>query len=269
MFLFGYGFGSLICGPFSETFGRNPVYIASLVAFIIAVAVAGFSRDLATQIIFRFIAGCAGSSPIVCAGGSFSDLWTSRQLIYVLPIFAVTTFMGSTLGPPVGGFLVQDGSSWRWVDWTTAIIAGALLLVVVFCLPETFRPILFQLKVTDIRKVSMSDGDWNLSQQEERPPSSSKLLETIKRPFILTGREPTIILFALYLSIIYVILFTSLNGFTFVYGDTYGFGQGSTGLCFLGMLVGNCLVLPTVPVTYRLYCRDLHRAQRELEGLPQ
>ncbi|KAE8154599.1 putative MFS transporter [Aspergillus avenaceus] len=258
MYLFGYGVGSMVSGPFSETLGRSLVYIISLLMFMISTAATGASNGLATQSVFRFFAGFFGASPMVCVGGSFSDFWTARQLNYVFPIFAISTFVGSALGPCVGAFLAEASPSWRWVDWITVIMAGAMLIVVVVFLPETFRPLLLKLKAREIQRYIRSGKHHDIPfQQVQKASFARQILETIYRPFVLIIREPIVILVALYLTIIFVILFTSLNGYAFIFGKTYGFTQSQTGLCFLAMLLGNCLVIPLVPVTYNLYCRDL------------
>jgi hypothetical protein len=61
------------------------------------------------------------------------------------------------------------------------------------------------------------------------------------RPFLLTAREPIIMLFGLYLTIVYIILLGFLNGYTFIFTDTYQLSPGLTGACFLGILIGLCL----------------------------
>ncbi|KAM6509357.1 hypothetical protein FSOLCH5_012358 [Fusarium solani] len=65
----GIGVGSLFAGPFSETFGRNAVYIGSMLIFAIWIMGAGLSPNIGAQLAFRFLAGCCGSTPIVCCGG--------------------------------------------------------------------------------------------------------------------------------------------------------------------------------------------------------
>ena len=87
----------------------------------------------------------------------------------------------------------------------------------------------------------------------------SRLGRSLYRPFLLTFREPIIILIALYLTIFYIILFTFLNGYNFVFTQTYRFSQSLTGLSFLGIGIGLCLTSLLVPVIYVWAHRDLAR----------
>ena len=90
-----------------------------------------------------------------------------------------------------------------------------------------------------------------------------RLTRALYRPFLLTFSEPIIILVALYLTVIYIILFTFLNGYTFVFTETYGFSQGITGLSFIGIGIGLCLATCLVPLVYMWAEKDLAKLQAE------
>lgn len=49
---------------------------------------------------------------------------------------------------------------------------------------------------------------------------------------------------------VYIILFTFLDGYTYIFGDTYGFSEGITGLAFVGIAVGLCGASILVPFIY-------------------
>lgn len=54
-------------------------------------------------------------------------------------------------------------------------------------------------------------------------------------------REPAIMLWTLYLSVVYIILFGFLNGFAYIFQDTYKLTSGITGLTFLAMEIGTLI----------------------------
>lgn len=70
LFLVGFGLGALYAAPFSETFGRNPVYIVTLILYMIFVMASALAPNFGAQLAFRFLAGLFGSTPLTCAGGS-------------------------------------------------------------------------------------------------------------------------------------------------------------------------------------------------------
>ena len=122
LFLIGFGVGALFAGPISEALGRNPVYIGTLSLYMIFIMASGLAPNIGAQIVFRFFAGLFGSTPLTCAGGSISDLWSPLERGYIFPIFAHAAFTGPLLGPVMGGFIAQSPLvSWRWVEWSKSI----------------------------------------------------------------------------------------------------------------------------------------------------
>ena len=95
MWLIGSDFGSMIVGPFSETFGRSPVYIGSI-AFFIFFEMAAASPNIAAQIIFRFLVGLFASSPLVCGGGNISGLFNPLDKIWAFSVYAITGFVNDS-----------------------------------------------------------------------------------------------------------------------------------------------------------------------------
>lgn len=261
LFLIGFGFGALFAGPISETVGRNPVYIVTMVIYMIFTMASALSPNIGAQLAFRFLAGFFGSTPLTCGGGSISDLWDPLERVYAFPIFANTAFMGPIFGPIVGGFVGESSLvSWRWVDWITLIISGLILVLIVFFQPETFAPILLKWKAQNLRSIT-GDSRYVAEVEIRAEPFTKRLMHALYRPFILFFREPIVILFSLYLTVVYIILFTFLDGYTYIFGETYGFSEGITGLAFIGIGVGLCLASLWVPLIYKWAKRDLAQLQ--------
>lgn len=263
LFLIGFGVGALVAGPISETVGRNPVYIATLSLYMVFIMASGLAPNIGAQLVFRFIAGCFAATPLVCAGGSISDLWSPMERTYAFPVFAGAAFMGPIFGPIVGGFIGQSSRvSWRWTEWITLIISGLVLFLVIIFQPETYAPILLKWKAARLRQLT---GDERYKGEVEiRDVSFVKRLgRALYRPFLLTFSEPIIILTALYLTVIYIILFTFLDGYTFIFTETYGFTEGITGLSFIGIGIGLCFASLLVPLIYKWAKEDLAKIQEK------
>ncbi|KAK3699145.1 hypothetical protein LTR37_016619 [Vermiconidia calcicola] len=79
----------------------------------------------------------------------------------------------------------------------------------------------------------------------------------------MTAREPVIMLLALYLTVIYIVLFTFFHGYTYIFEGTHGLSQGLTGLCFLGIVVGLFGASALVPLIYRWAKRDLQKIKEQ------
>lgn len=204
LFLIGFGVGALFAGPFSETVGRNPVYIVTMILYMIFIMASGLSPNIGAQLAFRFIAGCFAATPLVCAGGTISDIWSPMERVYTFPIFAVSAFAGPLLGPVIGGWIVQSPYlSWRWVEWMTLIMSGLVLGIVALFQPETFPPILLKWKAKHLRDLT-GDDRYRAELEIRSDTFLQRLGVALYRPFLLTFSEPIIILIALYLTIVYI-----------------------------------------------------------------
>lgn len=125
---------------------------------MIWIMAAALAPNFGAQLVFRFFAGLFGSTPLTCAGGSISDLWSPMERVYAFPVFANAAFLGPVFGPLVGGFVGQSNLvSWRWCEWITLIISGAILLMLVLFQPETYAPTLLQWKAAHLRRLTGDD----------------------------------------------------------------------------------------------------------------
>jgi len=206
--------------------------------FVMASALA---PNIQAQLVFRFIAGFFASAPMTCAGGSLSDMWTADERTYSVPAFMILVIWGSLLAPVVGGWTVQNQAlSWRWVDWLTLIMTGFIFLFTILFQPESYAPVLLVWKAKHVREIT---GDIRYKAEVEINQAS--LLHRFRlamfRPFVLLATEPILLFIAIYLIFVTVVLYSSLNGFGFIFGDTYGFSEGLTGTVFLAIGLGLCI----------------------------
>ena len=129
-------------------------------------------------------------------------------------------------------------------------MTGTLVIGIVLFAPETYAPVLVSWKAQHLRKVT-GDDRWRASSELHSQPLWKRMLGGIAKPIKFIFTEPITDLFALYLVVLYVVLFGFLPGFDFIFGETgiYGFDQNHTGLCFLAMDVGFLIAL--IPIVGR------------------
>lgn len=261
-FLIGFGIGAIVAGPFSETFGRNMVYIVTTVMFMIFIMASGLAPNIEAQISFRFLAGFFGAAPLTCAGGSVSDMWDSLERSHGFPLYAIPAFSGPVLGPVIGSY-IGDGriGSWRWTEWITLIMAGWLLCVIVLFQKETYPPLLLKWKAQHLRRIT-GDDRFRAELEITKATLWTRLKISLERPFLLM-LEPIVMLMALYLTVIYIVLFTFLSGLTYIFTEVYEISRGLTSVIFVGMLVGILAAAPLVPFTYIKTKQDMERHKSE------
>ncbi|OJZ91262.1 hypothetical protein ASPFODRAFT_41665 [Aspergillus luchuensis CBS 106.47] len=264
MYLIGVGFGSLFVGPISETFGRNFVYFTNLAVFMLFVMGKALAPNYGAAIVFRFLTGFFGAAPMTVAGGTVGDLWSPLELTFSLPFVTLASYSGPILGPIIGAYIPK--SSFIWVDWISLIIAGAVLIFVAIFQPETYGPLLLQWRAKHLRDET---GDCRYQVDEYASASSlgRRLLVNVYRPFQMTYTEPIILVFSFYLVLLYIVLFTFLNGFPFIFSDTYGISTSLTYVIFVSMLAGDAVALVLIPILYRWTKQAAAKAAAEGKAL--
>ena len=98
-YLFGIAIGSLICAPISETYGRRPVFLGSMLAFTVLVVPCAVAKNLATLIAVRFVSALAGSAMISNAPGTISDIMDDQYRALAFSLWSIGPLNGPTVSP--------------------------------------------------------------------------------------------------------------------------------------------------------------------------
>lgn len=268
VFLVGFGLGALICGPFSEVLGRSMTYTISLALMCIFLMASALAPNIGAQLVLRFTAGFCGASPLVCAGGSISDMFTPMEKTYMFPIFSIGGFGGPALGPVMGAWIPESPylHTWRWTEWVALLTAGVVFFLTFCFQPETYPPVLLSWKAAQLRKLT-GDDRYYAEHELERTPLLLRLRIALPRPFLMAFYEPVIMLITLYMSVLYIVLFTFFDGYEYIFTRTYGISQGLTNTIFIAIFIGVCLGGLWMPWVYKRTSQAQRRA--EADGLKQ
>ena len=252
--IIGYATGPMLWSPLSEApkVGRNPVYIATLAIFVILQLPIALAPNIETVLIFRFLSSFFGSPAMALGGATVNDMYLPLKRSYGLGLWELSTWIGPTLGPLVGGFAVQV-LGWRWTIWELVCVNGPMLLFVFCFLPETSASNILYRRAKKMRQITGNDS--LRSEAELRPlnvTGGGILHETIVRPWILCFQEPICLLLNAYTALICMLLFAWLESFPIVFKGIYGFNEGEVGLAFLGLLFGAIFATWLFVVWFRL-----------------
>ncbi|KAI1622980.1 MFS transporter [Exophiala viscosa] len=268
VFLVGFGLGALLVGPFSEVLGRNATYIVSLASMCIWLMASALAPNFGAQVVFRFLAGFSGATPLVCAGGSVSDMFTPLEKTYMFPVFAIPGFLGPPLASVMGAWI--PGSpylhTWRWTEWVALLTGGVVFFLTFLFQPETFPPLLLSWKAKHLRAIT-GDDRYYAEHELEHVSVLKRLRVALPRPFIMAFREPVISLICLYMTVLYIILFTFFDGYDYIFRQTYNISQGLSNTIFIGIAVGILFGAVWLPWIYKKTVRA--QAEAESKGRKQ
>lgn len=233
-----------------------------MLVFLVFVLASAVAPTIHSHLVFRFFAGFFGSTPLSCAGGTVADLWNPVQKAYAFPAYAIPAFIGPMVGQIIGSFVPQH-LGWRWLEWLMLIMGGAILILVVLMQPETYGNLLLHWKASILR-AETGDRRYRAPMELRRESLGQRLLTAIYRPFLWSYTELIIILMSIYLTVVYIVLFTFLDGYTYVFGEPYGLSLGLTNISWAGMLVGIILTGGTVPLVYSWTAKEYQKTGRIL-----
>lgn len=225
--------------PLSEIFGRRIIFIISYSFLTLWQGVTCASPNVGAIMVFRFLAGFFGSSPLANAGGTISDVLDANQRGLGMALFAAAPFLGPSLGPITGGFL-GESAGWRWVEGYLAILSGVLTLLILFFQAETYAPYLLRNRAQLLSEVT---GDVYRFRSDAAKPLDVKALlaSSLIRPWKFLLFEPIVIILTIYTALVYGVLYLNFAAYPIVFQQGKGWSTGIGGLAFLGILVGTIL----------------------------
>ena len=240
IFLLGYCLGPLFLGPLSEIYGRRPVIIISSWLFNFFLLGCSFVQNMPGLIILRFLAGTAGSAVMNLAPAIVADIYPIERRSFAMGIVLIVQSVSPAAGPLCGGFIAQQ-LSWRWVYWILIIASGVVTIVSTFYFRECYAPAVLDEKVKKLRKEL---GREDLKSKLALQITGKELLKvSLIRPLKLLTRSPIAFLTALFIAVIYGILYLLLTTVNGVFVEQYGFSVQISGLTFIGFAIGNVCAL--------------------------
>jgi DHA2 family multidrug resistance protein len=117
----------------SQQFGRRNYFAVSIVIFTVASFLCGNADNIWELVLFRFIQGLGGGALLVTAQTIITESYPIEKRGMAQAIYGMGVIVGPTLGPPLGGYLV-DHFSWPYIFYINiplGIIATFLTLTYV------------------------------------------------------------------------------------------------------------------------------------------
>ncbi|CAG8068321.1 unnamed protein product [Penicillium olsonii] len=240
VYLVGYCFGPLLIAPLSEMYGRQYIYHVCNILYVIWTVCCAVAPEIGSLIVFRFLAGFAGSCPLTIGAGSIADMYVQEKRGGAMAVWAIGPLIGPVIGPIAGAYITQ-AKGWRWSFYVLAMASGAIAISSLFTIRESYAPTLLARKA---KKLRQETGNANLRSALESNRTTKELfLLSIVRPAKMLFLSPIVFLLSLYVGLVYGYLYLLFTTITTVFANTYGFNQGSVGLSYLGIGIGSIIGL--------------------------
>ena len=129
-----YAIGNVIIVPMtswlSQQFGRRNYFAASIILFTVCSFLCGNASGIWELVFFRFVQGLGGGALLVTSQTIITESYPPEKRGMAQAIYGLGVIIGPTLGPPLGGYIV-DHFSWPYIFYINlpiGVIATLLTL---------------------------------------------------------------------------------------------------------------------------------------------
>lgn len=129
-----YAIGNVIIVPMtswlSQQFGRRNYFAASIILFTVCSFLCGNASGIWELVAFRFLQGIGGGALLVTSQTIITESYPAEKRGMAQAIYGLGVIIGPTLGPPLGGYIV-DHFTWPYIFYINipiGVIATLLTL---------------------------------------------------------------------------------------------------------------------------------------------
>ena len=204
--LLAFGLSQLVWGPLSDRFGRRPVLLWGMTAFVAASVGSAFAPSMELLIVWRTVQGIAMGAGVMCARAVVRDLYKPVEGARVMSKGLTGLGVIACASAPLGG-LLSDLFGWRAALLAMAVFgAGAVAMI-------------------------------TLRFKETVPAANRRALHpvTLARTWLIIVRHPAFLAFSALSAASYGGLFTFLATSSFVFIKVLGLTKTQYGLLMFSM----------------------------------
>ncbi|KAK3113164.1 hypothetical protein LTR53_009820 [Teratosphaeriaceae sp. CCFEE 6253] len=236
LFLLGYCFGPLFWAPLSEFFGRRYIFYGSFLAYFAFNFLCAFTPNFGGLLVGRFLTGTFASAAMSNAPGVLADIWGPVERGNAMALFSMMTFIGPALGPVISGFL-ELKEDWRWNFYVLIWMSFGTMLIL-FTIPETLPSQVLLNKARRIRRAKIPGYEGIQAPVEVTDRSLMNIFKVaLTRPWIILF-DTISLLVAIYLSIVYMLLYMLFTIYPIVFQQMRGWNAGVGELPLIGTVIG-------------------------------
>jgi DHA1 family bicyclomycin/chloramphenicol resistance-like MFS transporter len=134
--LLAFGVSQMIWGPLSDRFGRRPILLCGLAAYVLAAIGSVLAPGMLQLIVWRTVQGAAMGAVVMCARALVRDLYQPQDGARIMSKGLSGLGILACISAPVGGLLAQF-YGWRAVLMAVVVFGAVTLLLVALRFKET------------------------------------------------------------------------------------------------------------------------------------
>jgi len=136
--LLAFGVSQLVWGPLSDRFGRRPILLIGLSAYVLSAIGSALAPSMAALIVWRTVQGAAMGAAVMCARAIVRDLYAPLQGARVMSKGLSGLGVIAFLSAPLGG-LLTEAFNWRIALLALAVFGAVCLGLIAWRFDETLQ----------------------------------------------------------------------------------------------------------------------------------
>jgi DHA1 family bicyclomycin/chloramphenicol resistance-like MFS transporter len=138
IFLMCSGLGSLFPGALGDRFGRRPVVLTCLCAYMAISLASALVTDFTTLLVLRAMLGLSTAGMMVMPMAIIRDQFSGDRMARVQSLISMTFMIVPMFAPTIGQTVLLI-AGWRWIFGVMALLAGGVIFWAWLRLPETLH----------------------------------------------------------------------------------------------------------------------------------
>jgi len=140
IYLFGFAFSQLVCGPLSDAFGRRPVALSSFSIYFIGSVVALLSPSIGWLLVGRALQGIGVAAGVAISRAIVRDQFTGQRSAHIMNLIGLILAVGPAISPTIGGVLL-NAFGWHSIFLLMAVYGIVTVLVIgLWCVETNIAP---------------------------------------------------------------------------------------------------------------------------------
>jgi DHA1 family bicyclomycin/chloramphenicol resistance-like MFS transporter len=231
VFVIGLAAGQVVAGPLSDMWGRRRPLLAGMALYVAGSAWCALAPSAGQLLGARAVQSLGAAAGAVLARAIVRDLFDGTAMTRFFSTLMLVNGVAPVAAPVIGGQLLTV-APWRAVFAVMAGAGAALLLAVLFALPESLPSAARQ------QTQRRQQTQWRQQTQRRQPARLGQTARSLAR---LAG-DGRYLRYVLAAALMFAAVFAYISGSSFVLQDDYGLSAQQFSLVFAANGLGIVLL---------------------------
>jgi MFS transporter, DHA1 family, multidrug resistance protein len=136
VYLFGFAFAQLVCGPLPDGLGRRPIALSFFCIYVVGSVIAMFSPTISWLLVGRALQGIGVAAGVAISRAIVRDQFTGQSSARIMNLIGLILAVGPAVSPTIGGVLLS-AFGWHSIFVVMVLYGIVAVLVMGFWCVET------------------------------------------------------------------------------------------------------------------------------------